>query len=76
VPLPGVDQKHLACSDLARLRAVVEMEATARDDERDGNRIAVLGDSLAGLEAQTDHAHRTAVRDLLESESARGVAGV
>ena len=76
VPLPGVDQEHLACSDLARLRAIVEMETTARDDERDRNRVAVLRDCLAWLEAQTDHAHRTAVRDLLESESARGVAGV
>jgi hypothetical protein len=58
------------------MRAVVEMEATASDDERDGNRIAVFRHGLAWFEAQTHHAHRTAVRDLLESESARSVAGV
>src|SRR2546426_12235586 len=47
------------------------MQAAARDDQRDGNRVAVLGPRLAGLEAQTDNSHRAAVGDLLKPERAR-----
>src|SRR2546422_9264510 len=47
------------------------MQAAARDDQRDGNRVAVLGHRLAGLEAQTDNSHRAAVGDLLKPERAR-----
>src|SRR2546422_10768446 len=47
------------------------MQAAARDDQRDGNRVAVLGHRLAGLEAQTDNSHRAAVSDLLKPERAR-----
>ena len=34
----------------------------------------MLGHGLAGLQAQTDYAHGTAVRDLLEAEWTRLVA--
>src|SRR5205823_7400756 len=45
------------------------------DDERDRNRIAVLGHVLARIEPQADHAHRPAVRDLLEADRAPRSAG-
>jgi len=44
------------------------MQAAARDDQSDRNRIAMLGHGLAGLEAQTDNSHRAAVGDLLKPE--------
>jgi len=74
MPLARVDEQHLACSDLTRLHTIVEVQATAGDDQRDGDRVAMLGHGLAGLQAQTDYAHGTAVRDLLEAEWTRLVA--
>jgi len=71
VPLARVDQQHLARSDLARLDAVIEVQAAAGHDEGDRDGIAVLGHGLAGLEAQADDAHRAAVGDLLEPERSR-----
>jgi 2-phosphosulfolactate phosphatase len=56
------------------MRAVVEVEAAPGDDQRNGDRVAVLGHGLPGLQAQPDHAHRPAVRDLLEPKRARLVA--
>src|SRR5256885_8926324 len=44
------------------------MQAAARDDQSDRNRIAMLGHGLARLEAQTDNSHRAAVGDLLKPE--------
>ncbi len=46
------------------------MQAAARDDQNDRNRVAMLGHGLAGLEAQTDNSHRAAVGDLLKPERA------
>src|SRR6266576_5016366 len=46
------------------------MQAAARDDQRDGNRVAMLRDRLAGLEAQTDNSHRATVGDLLKPKRA------
>src|SRR5438034_11125515 len=46
------------------------MQAAARDDQSDRNRVAMLGHGLAGLEAQTDNSHRAAVGDLLKPERA------
>jgi len=68
VPLARVDQQHLAGPNLACLHSVIELQPTARHDQRDGNGVAVLGDGLAWLEAQSDHAHGAAVRNLLEAE--------
>lgn len=76
VPLTRIDEQHLARDDLAPLRAVVELEPPACDYESHRNRVAMLGHGLARLEAQTDDAHRTAVRDLLESKSTGAVARV
>jgi 2-phosphosulfolactate phosphatase len=68
VPFAGVDQKHLARSNVTRLRAVIEMQAPVCDDERDWDGVAVLGHGLARFETQAHHAHRPAIRDLLEPE--------
>ena len=74
--LSRVDQQHLSRPDLARLRAVGEMQAASGHDQRDGDRVPMLGDGLARLEAQADNAHRTAVGDLLKPERARWLADV
>src|SRR2546430_11985781 len=50
------------------------MQAAARDDQSDRNRIAMLGHGLARLEAQTDNSHRAAVGDLLKPERAGRLA--
>jgi hypothetical protein len=47
------------------------LEAAVGHDQRNRNGVAVLGHSLACVEAQANHAHRSAIRDLLEAESAR-----
>lgn len=74
MPFARVDQQHLTRADLARPYAIVEVESPSGDDQRDGNGVAVLWHCLAGVEAQADHPHRAAVRDLLESKRARDVA--
>jgi 2-phosphosulfolactate phosphatase len=74
MPLARVDEKHLARADLARPRPVVELEPASSDDERDGDRVAVLRHSLAWLQAQADDPHGPAVRYLLESERTRSIA--
>lgn len=71
MPLARVDQQHLTRSYVARLHAVVEVQAAAGHDDRDRDRVAVLGHRLAGLEAQADDAHRAAIGDLLEPERSR-----
>jgi hypothetical protein len=71
VPLAGVDQKHLAWPDRTGLFSVIELEAAVGHDQRNRNGVAVLGHCLACVEAQANHAHRSAIRDLLEAESAR-----
>jgi hypothetical protein len=70
VALAGVDQKHLTGPNVALPRAIVEVKVADGHDERYGDGVAVLGDSLAGLEPEADHAHRSAVADLLEAERA------
>lgn len=74
MPFARVDEQHLARTDLARLRAVVEPEPSSGDDQRDRDRVAVLGHALAGFQAQADDAHRTAVADLFEAEGAWTIA--
>jgi hypothetical protein len=74
--LAGIDQQHLACSDLTALLPIVEQEASPGDDQSDRYRVAVGGNGLARLEPQTDDAHRAAVCDLLEAKRAWGIAGV
>ena len=74
MPFTRVDEQHLSRTHLTRLLAVVELQPSPGHDQRDGDRIAVLGYALAWLEAQTDDAHRTAVGDLLEAEGARTIA--
>ena len=66
--LAGVDQEHLAGRHLALLGAIVELKVADRHDQgyRDG--VAVLGNFLAAFEPEPDHAHRSAVGDLLEAE--------
>jgi 2-phosphosulfolactate phosphatase len=76
VPFARVDQQHLARSNFTRLCAVIELQAPVCDDQRDWNGVAVLGDGLARLETQADHAHRPAVRDLLEAEWTGLLTGV
>lgn len=44
------------------------METAHSDDQCNRDGIAMLGHGLAGLEAQTDDAHRSAVGDLLKAE--------
>jgi len=58
------------------MHPVVEVEAAAGDDQCDRDRVAVLGHGLARFEAQADHAHGTAVRDLLEAKGTRLVVYV
>lgn len=74
MPLTRIDEQHLSRRDLARLRAIVELEPPAGDDERDRYRIAMLGHGLAGLKAQANDPHRTTVRDLLETKCPRTIA--
>ena len=74
VPFTRIDQQHLARSDLPRLFAIVEVEPASCHDQRDGDRVAVLGHGLARLQAKADHAHRTAVGDLLEAEGTPNIA--
>jgi len=71
VALPWIDEHHLARSDLARLRPVVEMQASHGDDERQRDSVTVLGHLLPGLKAKADDPHRPAIGDLLEPEGAR-----
>ena len=54
---PGIDQEHLACCDLTTGCPVVEMQVTHRDDQRNRDGVAVLGNLLPGLQAQANHAH-------------------
>lgn len=74
--LPWIDQQHLARADVARLGAIIEVEASTRDDERDGDRVAVLGHGLPRLEAKAYDPHRSAVGELLEPEGARRVTSL
>lgn len=74
VPLTRIDEQHLSRRDLACLRAIVELEPSAGDYERDRYRVPMLRHGLAGLEAQANDPHRTAVRDLLETECTGTIA--
>jgi hypothetical protein len=68
VPLAWVDQQHLAGRDLSLAAPVVEVEVADRDDQGHWDRVAVLWNILSWLQPQTDHAHRSAVSDLLEAK--------
>src|SRR2546423_7089648 len=68
--LAGIDEEHLAGPNLATTLAVVEMERPRGHDHGHGNRVAVLGNVLPGLQAQPDDPHRSAVGDLLEADRA------
>jgi hypothetical protein len=68
--LARVDQEHLAGVDRPFVRPIVEMQAPHRNDQRDRDGIAVLGHLLARLQSKSDHTHRAAVRDLLETKGA------
>lgn len=70
MPLSGIDEQHLSSADLALLQSVVEMKAALGHDQRDRDRVSVLGHVLPRFQSQSDHAHRSAVRDLLETKSA------
>jgi 2-phosphosulfolactate phosphatase len=74
VALARVDEQHLTSADLTALGPVIEQQASACHDERDRDRVAVLGHALARQQTQADDAHRTAIRDLLEPERAWSVA--
>lgn len=71
VPLAGVDEQHLAGADLAGLRSIVEMQPSVSHYQRDWNRVPMLGDTLARLQAQADDSHRAAVGYLLEAKRSR-----
>ena len=66
--LARVDEQHLTWSDVAGVRAVIEVEPAARDDQCHRDRVAVLRYGLARFESQADDSHRPAVGDLLETE--------
>lgn len=68
MPLARIDQQHLAGADLSSLRPVVEVQASLRDDERDRDRVPMLGHSLSRLEPQAHDPHRPAVGDLLKTK--------
>jgi len=70
VALARIDEEHLARLNLTLLGAVVELEAADGDDERHRDGVAVLGYLLTRLQAQADHTHRPAVRDLFKTECA------
>lgn len=68
MPFAGIDEQHLPNFNLGPPLAIMEVQDTEGDDQRDRDGVAMLGDLLAGLEAKADHPHRTAVSDLLEAE--------
>ncbi len=68
MPLARIDQQHLAGADLSSLHPVVEVQASLRDDERDRDRVPMLGHFLSWLEAQAHDTHRPAVGDLLKAK--------
>jgi len=74
MPLSGVDEQHLSSADLAMLQPVVKMKAAFGHDQRDGDGVSVLGHVLPRFQSQADHAHRSAVSDLLETKSAMTLA--
>ena len=65
----GIDEQHLTRVHLSPFLAIVELQRSHRDDERDGDRVPVLRHILAGIEAESHDAHRAAICDLLEPES-------
>ena len=65
---PGIDQEHLSCCDLTTGCPIVEMQEAHRDDQRNRDGVAVLGNLLPGLEAQANDAHGSTVGDLLEAD--------
>jgi hypothetical protein len=69
MPLAGIDEEHLSHTDFASLQPIVEMKAALGHDQRDGNRVSVLGHVLPRFQSQSDHAHRSTVGDLLETKS-------
>src|SRR5487761_1589957 len=68
VPLPGVDEQHLAGRDLSFAAPVIEMQSTDGDDQRHRDRVPMFRNVLPWFESQANHAHGPAVRDLLETE--------
>jgi len=54
---PGIDQEHLACSDVTMVSPVVEMQAAHSNDQRNRDGVAVIGNLLPGLQAQANDAH-------------------
>jgi len=74
MPLPRVYEHHLSRADLASLQPVVEMKAALGHDQRDGDRVSMLGYVLPWFQSQSDHPHRSTVGDLLETKGSVNVA--
>ena len=70
MPLAGIDEEHLARSDLALIGSIIEMQVAHGDDQRHRYRIAMVRNVLSRLQSKADHAHRAAIGDLLESKGA------
>jgi len=70
VPLAWIDEKHFASRDFSLVGSVVEVQMADRNDQRYRDCIAMLWNILSGLQSQADHAHRSAVCDLLEAKGA------
>jgi 2-phosphosulfolactate phosphatase len=75
VPLTRVDEEHLASTDCPFSVPVVKAQTSSGHDQRDRDRVAVLGHVLARLETKADHAHRSAICDLLKAERSRLLGG-
>ena len=74
MPLTWVDEEHLARANLSVARSVEKMKAAHGDDQRNRDRVAVLGHVLARLQTQPHNSHRSAIGDLLETDGATQTA--
>jgi hypothetical protein len=74
MPLPRVDEHHLSRADVASIQPVVEVKAALGHDQRDGDRVSMLGHVLPRFQSESDHAHRSTVGDLLETKGSVNLA--